>query len=257
MVRVRTLIAVPMRDSVGRPAGMLLALDARRHELDVEMMDGLRRLGGTVAGRAGEHRRAPTHARRRSLRCRTWPTCALERRRRHHAAGGPGRDRGCARPRATRPWCGCATRPARTWRHWRCTAACDDAVADIVGTRTVLEGEVQASEVGGGEFELVELTGAPRGWSSGRARIAHVLGARSIAAIRSRQRFERDAVLYVARKTSRAFDEPDRACIRIVTGHAQHVIDRHVAETQTERAIGAARNAHPHARRGAGRGRAH
>ncbi|MCW2924337.1 MAG: hypothetical protein JWM98_1741, partial [Thermoleophilia bacterium] len=103
--------------------------------------------------------------------------------------------------------------------------------------------DLDPAEVGHGEHELIGLDGPPTTWSSAGQRILRELSARTVASFPIASRYGRTSVLYVVRTTARPFDDADRACIRIVTAHAQHVVDRHVSQGQTERAIDAARNA--------------
>ena len=103
--------------------------------------------------------------------------------------------------------------------------------------------DLDHAEIGVGEHELVGIEDAPETWSPAGQRIIRELAARTVASFPIDSRYGRQSVLYVIRTTARPFDEVDRACIRIVTAHAQHVVDRHVSQQQTARAIDAARSA--------------
>ncbi|NLG63245.1 MAG: hypothetical protein GX539_13485, partial [Candidatus Cloacimonetes bacterium] len=106
-----------------------------------------------------------------------------------------------------------------------------------------MRADLDHAEIGFGEHEIVGIDEAPASWSPAGQRILRELSARTVAAFPISSRYGRHAVLYVVRTTARPFDDVDRASIRIVTAHAQHVIDRHVSVQQTSRAIDAARSA--------------
>ncbi len=283
----RTLVAVPMRDRVGRPVGLLLAADERTRELDVASVEAIRRLASVVAGELGI---AATMRRSRSA-LGTLPQLAevahaedldvaaqLESLARI-VAQATDSDSAVIRVRDT----------AGRYLETRAIASSHgDAVADAIGTRTMLVEErrgaagratsresvgqrlrdagVQGSidvratgarhqphtamlpdldhaEIGVGEHELVALDDPPATWSRQGRRILQELAARTVATFPIDSRFGRQSVLYVVRTTARPLSDTDRACARIVTAHAQHVIDRHVSRQQTARAIDAARSA--------------
>ncbi|MCW2956883.1 MAG: hypothetical protein JWO69_1752, partial [Thermoleophilia bacterium] len=288
----RTLIAVPMRDRIGRPVGMLLALDVDQHDLDVAVVESARRLAGVVAGEL-----ASAAAMRRSRAALgTLPDLA-------HVAHADDSDvtsqlEALARivSRATDSDSAVVRVRDAAGRFLETRAVVSshgDAVADAIGTRTMLtddapvrdggtsrrkvgerlrngstadvldpsldlsspgshrrpaatgglRADLDHAEIGVGEHELIGLDGPPLTWSSAGQRTLNELAARSVASFPIDSRFGREAVIYVIRTTARPFDDVDRACIRIVTAHAQHVIDRHVSQQQTLRAINAARSA--------------
>ncbi|MCW2961416.1 MAG: hypothetical protein JWM90_1803 [Thermoleophilia bacterium] len=287
----RTLIAVPMRDRIGRPVGMLLAIDAAQHDLDVAIVESARRLAGVVSGEL-----ASAAAMRRSRAALgTLPdlaqvahaddtdvTSQLEELARI-VSRATDSDSAVVRVRDT----------AGRYLETRAVVSTHgDAVADAIGTRTrliddpaardggttrramtdrlrtvggdardlepvldlassgarqtpqsALRSDLDHMEIGVAEQELVGIDGPPDTWSIAGQRILRELAARTVASFPIDSRYGRQAVLYVVRTTARPFDDVDRACIRIVTAHAQHVIDRHVSQQQTARAIDAARSA--------------
>ncbi|MCW2928681.1 MAG: hypothetical protein JWM86_2649 [Thermoleophilia bacterium] len=293
----RTLVAVPMRDPIGRPVGMLLAIDDRTRDLDVAAVESIRRLAGVVAGELG----TAAAMRRSRAALGTLPLLAEVA----HADDGDtdvtAQLEELARivSRATDSDSAVVRVRDAAGRFLETRAVVSshgDAVADAIGTRTLLidEGvpsirtrggagdggtsreavgrrlrdastnsdldldravgqehlaastmrvDLEHAEIGVGEHELVGLDEPPDGWSPAGQRILRELSARTVASFPISSRYGREAVLYVIRTTSRPFDEVDRACIRIVTAHAQHVVDRHVSQQQTARAIDAARNA--------------
>jgi serine phosphatase RsbU (regulator of sigma subunit) len=283
----RTLVAVPMRDRIGRPVGMLIAIDSRPRELDLVAVEAIRRLAGVVAGEL-----ATAAAMRRSRAALgTLPelaevahaddsdvTAQLEALARI-VARATDSDSAVIRVRDA---------AGRFLETRAVVSSHGDAVADAIGTRTELvetrtgpgggtsrdaverrlrdagvRGSVDLdvvtgarqqpqptmrvdldhAEIGMGEHELIGLDVPPEAWSTAGQRILRELAARSVATFPIDSRYGRQSVLYVVRTTARAFDEVDRACIRIATAHAQHVIDRHVSQQQTARAIDAARSA--------------
>jgi serine phosphatase RsbU (regulator of sigma subunit) len=285
----RTLVAVPMRDPIGRPVGMLLALDDRPRELDVAAVESIRRLAGVVAGELG----TAAAMRRSRAALGTLPELAEVA----HADDSDVTSQLEALAqivtRATDSDSAVIRVRDAAGRFLETRAVVSshgDAVADALGTRTMLidEGGTRAgvdggtsreaigrrlraagdhlehdldsvgarqqpqstmradldhAEVGFGEHELVGIDEPPDTWSPAGQRILRELSARTVASFPIDSRYGRHAVLYVVRTTARPFDDVDRAGIRIVTAHAQHVIDRHVSQQQTARAIDAARNA--------------
>jgi serine phosphatase RsbU (regulator of sigma subunit) len=282
----RTLVAVPMRDRIGRPVGLLLALDDSPRELDVAAVESIRRLAGVVAGELG----TAAAMRRSRAALGTLPDLA-------DVAHADDSDvtaqlEALARivARATDSD-SAAIRVRDAAGHFLETRAVisshGDAVADAIGTRTSLlqsmperdggtsraaigqrlrdagvrgtteidmtggrqqpigamRADLDHAEIGVGEHEIIGLDGPPSTWSSAGQRILRELSARSLASFPIDSRYGRQSVLYVVRTTSRPFDDVDRACIRIATAHAQHVVDRHVSQQQTARAIDAARSA--------------
>jgi serine phosphatase RsbU (regulator of sigma subunit) len=283
-VAARTLVAVPMRDAIGRPVGMLLALDERPRDLDVSAVESIRRLAGVVAGELG----SAAAMRRSRAALGTLPeladvahaddtdvTAQLESLA-HIVTRATDSDSAVVRVRDA----------AGRFLETRAVVSIHgDAVADAIGTRTMLIDEnagaggtsreaigrrlreagageydldaagarqqplmamrrdLEDAEIGVGEHELVDLDEPPSDWSPAGQRILRELAARTVASFPIDSRYGRQAVLYVVRTTARPFDDVDRACIRIVTAHAQHVVDRYVSQQQTARAIDAARNA--------------
>lgn len=282
----RTLVAVPMRDRIGRPVGLLLALELEPRELDVAAVESIRRLAGVVAGELG----TAAAMRRSRAALGTLPdladiahaddsdvTAQLEALARivAHATDS---DSAAIRVRDA---------AGRFLETRAVVSSHGDAVADAIGTRTsllqtdaardgstsraaigrrlrdagvrgataidasgarqqpsaALRADLDHAEIGVGEHELVGLDEPPATWSAAGQRIMRELSARSVASYPIDSRYGRHSVLYVVRTTARPFDDVDRACIRIATAHAQHVIDRHVSQQQTARAIDAARSA--------------
>ncbi|MCB0878404.1 MAG: SpoIIE family protein phosphatase [Thermoleophilia bacterium] len=282
---VRTLVAVPMRDRIGRPVGMLIALDDRTRELDVSAIESIRRLAGVVAGELG----TAAAMRRSRAALGTLPELAEVA----HADDSDVTNQleALARivARATDSDSAVIRVRDAAGRYLETRAVVSshgDAVADAVGTRTQLVDErgdgstsrkaigqrlreagmrggadvemgssgrqhplmamrpdLDHSEIGMGEHELVGLDEPPATWSKQGQRILRELSARTVASFPIDSRYGRQAVIYVVRTTARPFDDVDRACIRIATAHAQHVVDRHVSQQQTARAIDAARSA--------------
>ncbi|MCW2950123.1 MAG: hypothetical protein JWN41_1136 [Thermoleophilia bacterium] len=314
-VGARTLVAVPMRDRIGRPVGILLALDERTRELDIAAVESIRRLAGVVAGELA----SAAAMRRSTAALGTLPdlaevahaddtdvTSQLEQLARivsratdsdsavvrvRDAAGRyletravisshgdavadaigtrtPLLDDGTRPVTAQRrraeasgfdvvlggPHDGSTSRAAIS-RRLREAAADHDHLelddrsdADSANSSTKNRGEgthleLDPAEIGIGEHEIVGLDEPPATWSHPGQRVLRELAARTVASYPIDSRYGRLAVLYVVRTTARPFDEVDRACMRIVTAHAQHVIDRHVSRQQTARAIDAARSA--------------
>ncbi len=285
-IAARTLVAVPMRDAIGRPVGMLLALDDRQRELDVAAVESIRRLAGVVAGELG----TAAAMRRSRAALGTLPELA-------DVAHADDTDvtaqlEALARivARATDSDCAVVRVRDAAGRYLETRAVVSThgtAVADAIGTRTRLtedgsgasggtsrdavgrrlreagtrpdldlansgarqqplvhlRADLDHAEIGVGEHELVGIDDAPDSWSPAGQRILRELAARTVASYPIDSRYGRQSVLYVMRTTARPFDDVDRACIRIVTAHAQHVIDRHVSQQQTARAIDAARSA--------------
>ena len=299
-LQARTLVAVPMRDPIGRPVGVLLAVDDRQLELDVQSVEAIRRLALVVAGELG----AAAATRRSHAALGTLPDLAEVA----HADDSDvtGQLEALARiaSRATDSDSAVIRVRDSAGRFLETRAVVSshgDAVADALGTRTLLVHDGAAlhvpgvptipsrqslaggttradvgnrlrqasarspldldiasgrqrpqtnvprdldhAEIGLGEHELVGLDDPPETWSPAGQRILRELAARTVACFPIDSRYGRQSVLYVVRTTARPFDDVDRAALRIVTAHAQHVIDRHVAQGQTARAIDAARNA--------------
>jgi hypothetical protein len=281
-----TMVAVPMRDRIGRPVGMLLAIDDRARELDLLGVESVRRLAGVVAGELA----TAAAIRRSTAALGTLPelaevahaddsdvTSQLEALARI-VARATDSDSAAIRVRDA----------AGRFLETRAVVSSNgDAVADAIGTRTELvdvhrasggttresmgrrlrdagvrggldlevvtgarqqpqpslRSDLDHAEIGVGEHELVGIDEPPATWSSAGQRILRELSARTVASFPVDSRYGRQSVLYVVRTTARPFDEVDRACIRIATAHAQHVVDRHVSQQQTARAIDAARSA--------------
>ncbi len=287
-VEARTLVAVPMRDAIGRPVGMLLALDDRTRDLDVAAIESIRRLAGVVAGELG----TAAAMRRSRAALGTLPkladvahaddtdvTSQLEALA-HIVARATDSDAAVVRVRDA---------AGRYLETRAVVSSHGTAVADAIGTRTKLiddqgaahggtsraavgrrlrasggradldldldasgarqqplvamRADLDHAEIGVGEHELIGIDDVPETWSPAGQRILRELAARSVASFPIDSRYGRQSVLYVLRTTARPFDDVDRACIRIVTAHAQHVVDRHVSQQQTARAIDAARSA--------------
>ncbi|MEO6866735.1 MAG: GAF domain-containing protein, partial [Gaiellales bacterium] len=287
-IGARTLVAVPMRDAIGRPVGMLLALDERTRELDVQSVESIRRLAGVVAGELG----TAAAMRRSRAALGTLPSLADTAHSEQLDINAQLEELARIVTRATDSDSAVIRVRDSAGRFLETRAVISthgDAVADAIGTRTQLSDDHPApadggtsraaisrrlraaasipaefelddtvsakpeaptlrvdldhAEIGFGEHELVGLEEPPDTWSPQGQRILRELSARTVASFPIESRYGRHAVLYVVRTTARPFDDVDRACIRIVTAHAQHVIDRYVSEQQTERAIDAARNA--------------
>ena len=285
----RTLVAVPMRDRIGRPVGLLLALDDRQRELDLAAVESIRRLAGVVAGEL-----ASSAAMRRSRAALgTLPELAEVAHADDTDVTAQLESLALIVARATDSD-SAVVRVRDAAGHYLETRAVvsthGDAVADAIGTRTRLsepedhavrgDGGTSRDAVGrrlreatrraeagarlrrreagparrgrgragsgGGRLRRARAGGledAPESWSPAGRRVLRELSARTVASFPIDSRYGRHAVLYVVRTTARPFDDVDRACIRIVTAHAQHVIDRHVSRQQTARAIDAARSA--------------
>ncbi len=247
LAAARTIVAIPLRDIVGRPVGLVLAWDVVAHDWDPHMVDSLRRLadvtsGVMVAMRISRIRDASidvlpelagvAHGSPVDAADQLEELCSI-------IVRATGSDAAVIRLRD----------PAGMFLETPAAATRDqDAVGDVIGTRSAITSTAVAEQGSGGESEVIGIDPedpgrALAGWSPEGRRLVTILGGRTLAAFPIGSRHERPAVLYVVRRTARPFDDTDRSCIRIVTAHAQHVIDRHVANLQVRRAIGAARNA--------------
>ncbi|MBC7461804.1 MAG: SpoIIE family protein phosphatase [Thermoleophilia bacterium] len=308
----RTLVAVPMRDRIGRPVGILLAVDERVRELDLAAVESIRRLAGVVAGElasAAAMRRstaalgtlpdlaevahaddtdvtAQLEALARIVARATDSDSAVVRVRdaagryletravisSHgdaiadaigtrtpllddgtYAAVSSGNNRRDADVVLGRPHDGSTSRAAISRRlreaasdqgeHDPKSAGDSDGASARQAPGARVRTDLDPAELGLGEHELVGLDDPPATWSPPGQRVLRELAARTVASFPIDSRYGRQAVLYVVRTTARPFDDVDRACMRIVTAHATHVIDRHVSQQQTARAIDAARSA--------------
>lgn len=285
---LETLIAVPMRDQIGRPLGILLTADTSQRTLEVLSVDALCSLAQVVAGELS----GTLIMRRSSAAISTLPKLAQVA----HSDDSDVASQLEALARivveATESDSAVVRVRDSSGRYLdtrAVTSLSGDSIADIIGSRTKLlrpttnsskltrdmmtnrlretrdlgmriglmgetgarqlptslpfDDDLDDAEIGKGQHELVDLAGAPKSWSTAGRRIITELGARSMASYPIESRYGRQGVIYVIRTSSRAFDNTDRACIRIATAHAQHVIDRHVSQQQTARAIDAARSA--------------
>ncbi len=291
----RSLVAVPMRDRIGRPVGMLLALDDRARDIDVSAVESIRRLAGVVAGELGSAaamRRSRAalgtlpdladvaHAddsdvsaqlealariiaratdsdsaviRVRDSAGRFLETRAIVSNHGDAVADAIGTRTPLLDERASRGISGRAsdggTSRAAVGRRLRNSGMHPelDLSLDVTGARQqpqqVMRVDLDHAEIGMGEHELIGLDEPPATWSPAGQRILRELAARTVATFPIDSRYGRQSVCYVVRTTARPFDEVDRACVRIATAHAQHVIDRYVSQQQTARAIDAARSA--------------
>lgn len=286
----RSMIAVPMRDRIGRPVGLLLAIDPERRELDVDAIESIRRLADVVAGELA----AAASMRRSRAALGTLPElAAIAHADDAHVTSQLESLAGIV-ARATDSDSAVIRVRDASGRFLETRAVVSrhgDAIADAIGTRTALvdigdgtgtgkpggttraaigerlraagddhagldiaangarqspqarmRADLDPAEVGGGEHELL-LDAEPATWSPAGRRVLRELSARTVASYPIDSRYGRHAVLYVVRTTARPFDDVDRACMRIVTAHAQHVVDRHVSQGQTARALDAARSA--------------
>ena len=244
---VRTLLAIPLRDAIRRPAGLIVVWDTVQQSYETAMVDALCRAGDVLSGVLVSTRAA----RLRDASVAVLPELAGVA----HGAPSDAADQ-------LEALCGIIVRatgsdaaiirlrdPAGRFLETPAAAtAVGTGVGDVIGSRSLVE-TAAVSELGGGnESEFIGIDPeAPGntliGWSAEGLRMVALMQGRTVAAFPIASRYERPAVLYVIRSSSRPFDDTDRACMRIVTSHAQHVIDRHVSSLQVRRAIGAARNA--------------
>ncbi len=243
----RTLMAVPMRDQVGRPVGLVIAWSVDQHSLDAGVIEAVRRTSEVLAGVLVSARIAEQKA----ASVAVLPELARV------ALGAP-----VDAASQLEDLCGIIMRatssdaavirlidPAGRFLDTPAVAVAHrQAAGDVIGARSEASAAAAAELGSGGEVEFVGMdpdTPATSlvGWSPEGLRIITELGGRTLAAYPVGSRHERPAVLYVVRNSARPFDDVDRSCMRIVTSHAQHVIDRHVSSLQVRRAIGAARNA--------------
>lgn len=244
---IRTLLAIPLRDTLRRPAGLIVAWDTTPRAYESGMVDAVCRAGDVLSGVLVSTR----VARMRDASVAVLPELAGVA----HGAPADAADQ-------LEDLCGIIVRatgsdaaiirlrdPAGRFLETPAAAtAAGTGVGDVIGSRSLVE-TAAVSELGGGsEHEFIGIDpdqpgNTLIGWSNEGLRMMALLQGRTVAAFPIASRYERPAVLYVIRSSSRPFDDTDRACMRIVTSHAQHVIDRHVSSLQVRRAIGAARNA--------------
>jgi serine phosphatase RsbU (regulator of sigma subunit) len=240
---IRTLVAVPLRDAVGRPVGIALALDSASKAIDVDDVEALRRLGTVIQGALA----ATGTVNRDRAALGALPELAAVA----AAADQPITDqleqlaRIVAESTASD---NAVIRVRDAAGHFLETRAVHglhgDSASSLVGTKTELDtgAQLSDSEIGVGEHEFLDGN-MPDDWSTAGGRIIDTLEARSMLSFPIPSIYQRSGVLYLVRRTSRPFDEVDRACVGIVGAHLQHVIDRHVASLQTTRAIRAAGSA--------------